>query len=134
MLFQLGEVTLSSGRTSDWKIECDALTPADWDTLARLATRGMPSFRQVVGVPTGGLAFARALEKYAEPFSPYLLICDDVWTTGRSMEEMRFHQRDNEGLPLGRIQGVVAFSRAKYLPTWARAVFSLHPAIAQVSQ
>lgn len=131
-LFALGEITLSSGRTSGWKIECDALDSGDWDALAMLGSFGMPSFAAAFGVPSGGKPFERALQKYASGNSPYVLVCDDVWTTGRSMEEMRA-QMVQAGWELPKIHGLVAFSRAPSLPYWVRAIFSLSPAIAQVT-
>ena len=63
-LFETGEFKLSSGKKSDWKIECDALVPSDWDTLALIVSKAY-KFNRVVGIPEGGLPFAEALEPYA---------------------------------------------------------------------
>ncbi len=87
-LFQAGDFILHSGMKSKWKIDCDALTPDDWKALAvilmeKYAVAKM-TFSAVEGVPTGGLAFAKALEPYCTPGSPLTLVVDDVWTTGES--------------------------------------------------
>ncbi len=100
--------------TGHWKIECDALTDADWDCLAYMVSERM-AFSAVEGVPTGGLRFARALEKHAGKGGP-LLIADDVLTTGGSMEE---HRAGREA------QGVVAFSRCEEVPRWIVPLFQL---------
>ena len=60
-LFRSGRFTLHSGDTSTLKIDCDALSDEDWQSIAvQVANRF--KFRAVVGVPSGGLPFARALE------------------------------------------------------------------------
>lgn len=64
-LFKFGKFTLNSGKEADWKIECDALTDADWDCLAKIAVRMLPSFGEVHGIPRGGLKLAQRLEPYA---------------------------------------------------------------------
>ena len=89
-LFQRGDFTLSGGARSDFKIDCDALSDEDWDTLAYLAAKRLPKFGSVSGVPEGGLKFAKALEKYVSgyPDAGYL-IADDVWTTGASMRRRK---------------------------------------------
>lgn len=109
-LFQLGDFTLSSGKQSQIKIECDVLSDEDWKTLAYMASRFLPPFSCVVGIPTGGLPLAAAMEQYLSWVSSATLICDDVLTTGGSMEFYRKKYPDSIGL--------VAFSRAKLPPDW----------------
>lgn len=119
-LFQLGKFTLSSGRQSSYKIDCDALTDEDWECLAYMASRRIPKFSHVDGVPTGGLKFAKALQKYATlpKESCVFMIADDVLTTGASME------KHADGLPECTVLGVCVFARGP-CPHWVTALFPL---------
>lgn len=118
-LFRYGDFTLHSGKETFFKIDCDSLTDEDLDTLARLAKEMLSAYCVVEGVPTGGLRFTKALEKYAwkieEAVNPPLLICDDVLTTGASMEAQRAGRR---------AQGIVVFARGP-LPPWVKAIFTM---------
>lgn len=108
-LFSEGEFAARSG-VLPWKVECDALTDADWEwAAARVAERFW--IRIVSGVPTGGMKFANALVKHQHPNGEHLLIVDDVLTTGGSMEAAR---RGSSRLMLGvpRV-GIVMFARVK---------------------
>jgi orotate phosphoribosyltransferase len=119
-LFEKKKWIMHSGEASDFKIECDALTYDDWDTIAYLISKHF-SFVNVVGVPLGGLALAKALKKYKKSLGP-LLIVDDVLTTGTSMEEMKdtYLERYNNN-----IIGVVVFARGK-CPNWITPIFSMN--------
>lgn len=86
MLFQWGQFKSAAGLDLDWKIECDALDPDDWDCIANVAAPMLHPFSAVCGVPYGGLPLASALNRYITTEGP-LLIVDDVWTTGKSMTE-----------------------------------------------
>lgn len=107
-LFQSGHFKLHSGSVSRWKIECEALTKADWETLALMAVERLPPFSEVEGVPRGGIPFADALRKHCTPGADMLLIADDVCTTGNSMVKHR------AGRPAA---GVCAFARGEW-PAW----------------
>lgn len=116
-IFQFGDFTLHSGNSSNWKIECDFLNKEDFDTLAYLVHKFMPSFKRVEGVPNGGLRFAESLEKYCVPIAEWpLLIVDDVLTTGNSMNE---YKGNREAI------GLVIFSRGKN-PFWVTSIFDLN--------
>lgn len=82
-LFVQKEFISAAGLSLTWKIECDALTEEDWRTIAAVCAKRLPAFGSVVGVPRGGLALAREMERYVKNGPP--LIVDDVWTTGKSM-------------------------------------------------
>ncbi len=84
-MFQLGDFTLHSGQESEWKIECDAAKDGDWETWAALISEMAGNFREVVGVPRGGIRLATVLEKYKVPGDFPVLVVDDVLTTGESI-------------------------------------------------
>lgn len=116
-MFELGKFTSHSGLTLDWKINCDGLTTEDWECVAGIVAK-QHYFNRVVGVPTGGLKFAEALQKFVSPakYEPITILCDDVLTTGKSMENVRKEI-------VGRSLGVVLFSRTLYYPRWIFPVF-----------
>lgn len=87
-LFQHGAFKSHSGLNLPFKIECDALTDEDWYQLAGILAETMPPFSAVEGVPRGGIPLAKHLERFLQDEGK-LLIVDDVYTTGNSMEEQR---------------------------------------------
>lgn len=118
-LFVHAPIVLHSGGRSNFKIECDALTPADWEGLAAIAQEriiGSVAFGEIVGVPRGGLPFAAALQKYVVPGSEWWLVVDDVLTTGRSMVEAMTGPKD---------VGLVAFARGPIPNKSIAALFTL---------
>lgn len=121
-LFQkFKRVKLSSGQTSDFKIDCDALVSYDIACLAYLISKNI-KFSRVVGVPTGGDRLALALTKYITPSVDTLLICDDVLTTGKSMERARQEQENGEE---SSVRGIVIFARSK--PNdWINCIFQMN--------
>ena len=131
-LFNLGDFTLHGGSKSKWKIDCDALTDDDINTLAHIIHKLVGPFRTVEGIPTGGLRLAKALEPLAGSVGGLgrniHLIVDDVLTTGGSMERAR--QKHMGQGPAGRpgVMGAVIFARGKS-PYWIRSVFNLNPII-----
>lgn len=116
-LFQLGSFKLHSGATSAWKIECDALTDADWDALAEIASEriDLSRFVRIVGIPSGGLALAARLKvrSIAERVSGTLWV-DDVLTTGASFSQ-NMQRRD---------KGLVVFARGR-CPEGVTALFQM---------
>jgi hypothetical protein len=76
----------ASGQTAHYKIEEEGLSDEEIETAAKLIAESVPPFRDVLGVPRGGLRLSSALEKYRTSLSvDPLLVVDDVWTTGGSM-------------------------------------------------
>jgi len=116
-LLQLEKITLHSGKISDFKIECDSLTEADWDTLAYLGSRIVGNFSSVYGIPRGGIPFAKAMEKYVGDMGPHLIV-DDVLTTGGNILEVLHNYKDSIGL--------VAFARGRAWPV--KAIFYMNEA------
>ena len=84
-LFANGYSLSSACLPLPWKIDSTALSPSDWECLAAIYADGAPPVGEVVGIPRGGLAFAKALQKHTTPWSHALLVADDVYTTGASM-------------------------------------------------
>jgi len=120
-LFQLGNFILHSGKQSRWKIDCDAFTDEDYETLAWIVAKEWKwEFKAVVPIPTGGNRFAEKLDKYTVKHWRYLpiLIVDDVLTTGVSFLKMR------DTIVKGEIFGVVIFAREK-CPDWIKPIFQL---------
>lgn len=121
-LFQSGDFVLASGERSMWKIECDALSSAEWECLARMLVDRLPTFGWVFGVPRGGLPLADALEPYANGDDPGLVV-DDVWTTGGTMRAFRDAKYGD--LAHG-VLGAVVFARGPVDP-WVTPLFSMPP-------
>ena len=127
-LFQTVDFTGHSGDKLKWKIECDALSTAEWDTLAAMIYEYEPrNFGEVVGIPRGGLPLARALEGYAtgNDDDP-ILIVDDVLTTGGSMNTFQMDYFRNRNPSRGYV-GWVAFSRIplEHANGWISALFMM---------
>lgn len=113
-LFRNGYFTLASGLEAKWKIECDALVEEDWATLAMMAVEGFGNPSSVVGVPRGGLPFAKALAPHCQAEGPQWIV-DDVFTTGRSIKMLRTVKQT----------GVVVFARTPP-PHWIKALFTMY--------
>ena len=116
---------MHSGGTAHYKVECDALTDDDLDTLAYIVAEKVRSMMpdhsgsgilSVYGVPSGGTRFAKALEKYTDPCGTLKLIVDDVLTTGKSMEVAKAQGHGEHG--------VVIFARG-ICPDWVKPIFSM---------
>lgn len=110
-LLQFGNFVLSSGRRSQFKIDCDSLSDVDIATAAAWLAEMLPPFGLVEGVPRGGLRLAEAMRPYAT--TGPLLICDDVSTSGASLERQR---AGREAI------GAVLFARGP-CPAWVTPLF-----------
>jgi len=117
-LLQRKTFTTHAGNIAHFKIECDALTDEELETFAFLISEKF-KFKLVYGIPSGGNKIAAILEKYVDPTSNYVLIIDDVYTTGKSMEDASKIFEDVQ------LQGVVLFARAPIKHSWVSAVFQL---------
>lgn len=116
-LFQQGSFNLAHSQ-SGFKIECDALSVKDWETLAYIASTRIPPFKAVYGIPRGGEPLAAALLPYRQP-DGLIAICDDVWTTGRTMlRELNKRER-------GTAFGVIAFARRPLISKRVYPLFTL---------
>ncbi len=126
-LFNFAEVILSSGKKSKVKVDCDALSDRDINTLAEMirVLVGQP-FGSVEGIPRGGLRLADSLQDFVTE-GAHLLV-DDVWTTGGSMTNAVMARigpsRNWENQP--KIIGAVIFNRGK-LPEsgWVKAIWHM---------
>lgn len=115
---------MHSGAPSQFKIECDALDNEDIETCAWLIAQNY-TFCEVHGIPSGGLRLAKALQKYQTPGKGYILLVDDVITTGRSMVEAQAALASERPEVFPLIRGVCIFSRARTLPAWISTLFQL---------
>lgn len=118
-MLETGDFKLSSGRKSEFKIECDSLTDTDWATAAKIIGE-KTLFGYVYGVPTGGLKFAEHLQKYKKEGHKRVLIVDDVLTTGGSMNRLR--DKLSQHHSFYDFMGVVLFARGD-CPDWVTAIF-----------
>lgn len=111
-----------AGKPLDFKIECDNLTDEDIETLAYIASRRI-LFRDVIGIPRGGLRLAKALEQYKTIGSKIehpILLVDDVLTTGGSMNLHKINLYPNE------VKGLVIFARDENkVPDWVTPIFTM---------
>lgn len=101
--------TSHAGLELSWKIDCDSLTDADWSCIAAQVAQRI-RFRDVIGVPSGGLRFAAALEQYADQASDVTLIVDDVLTTGPA-DPLGASLRRSRAVSLARNHAVRPVSR-----------------------
>ena len=123
-LFQEIDFVGHSGDNLHWKIECDALSDSDWKCLAFMISEHEPRpFQAAIGIPRGGVKLGIYLNEYStqNPKHPYL-ICDDVLTTGRSMNEYKdkyFSKYD--------CFGWVIWNRGKFENIdWVKSLFTMH--------
>ena len=125
LLFQEQNFVGHSGDPLTWKIECDALFPAEWKCIAKMIMEHEKRpFQAAIGIPRGGVELGKWLNEYStqNPEDPYL-ICDDVLTTGGSFDEFvdqYFRNRD----PRSGYFGWVVFARKKP-QDWVTPLFQM---------
>lgn len=88
-LFQQCDFKSHAGLDLTWKIECDAVSDAEWECFAKMISEiETRQFSKVIGIPRGGVKLQNALSNYVSgnAFDPVLIV-DDVWTTGTSFRE-----------------------------------------------
>lgn len=123
-LIEFGWFTSHSNFQLPWKIDCDALSDGDIESLVKLICWKF-AFGEVYGVPRGGVRLAEALKPYCREGYP-LLIVDDVLTTGRSMIAAFDQQHGGAGNKLTkRPIGVVIFARGP-CPDWVWPIFTVN--------
>ena len=121
-LFQSVDFKSHSGLDLSWKIEMDALSDSEWFTIKKMIMEYTSPFREVVGIPRGGVKLGNLLNEHAtgNKKDP-ICIVDDVLTTGISMNE--FRRKRNWRIPDDYI-GWVVFARGS-CPDWVRTLFQL---------
>lgn len=112
-LFKFGNFKLHSGLESNWIIDCNELTDDDLICLAHIGRSLVGPFGTVIGIPNGGTRFAKTLGALYSTIGPTLIV-DDVYTTGKSMDE-RY---------TGSEKGLVIFMRGLFR-TWVTPIFQL---------
>lgn len=122
-LIQLGDFTLASGAQSTFKLECDQFIEDNIDGLVALIRHMVGPYKEVHGVPRGGLRLAEALRPFTTPDGVRLII-EDVLTTGGSMQRFT-----NELYAIGstawrECAGVAVFARGP-CPAWTAALFMM---------
>ena len=123
-LFQEYNYVGHAGGNLTWKIECDAITDAEWKVLATVLLQyEKRPFRVAVGIPRGATKLGNILNEFAtgEPQHPVLVV-DDVYTTGTSFREFKAKHYKDEHI----IQWVI-FAR-KPTTNDINALFTMPPA------
>ena len=126
-LFAYGNFISHAGKPLKWKIECDAISPQEWDCLAHMVMEIQKEpFRSVEGIPRGGVPFANALSKYAtgdESHQP--MIVDDIFTTGKSFTDYMKENYPDKVSAYGYRWVVFARKKSNVYPFSVRALFTM---------
>lgn len=118
-LVNYGGFMLSSGKTSQMKIDCDALSDIDIEAISKIAHKYLlAEFGEVVSIPRGGDRLATYMSAFVTEGCETTLIVDDVYTTGKSMEEARAKVG-------GSCIGLVIFARGE-TPHWVESLFQVN--------
>ena len=127
-LFQSVDFKSSAGLDLKWKIECDAISDDEWKCIATMIMERTRPFKNVVGIPRGGIKLAQELDKYSTGYyHDPVCIVDDVLTTGSSMEKYREELEKNRSKDepmISRPIGWVVFARGE-CPMWINPLFQM---------
>lgn len=122
-LFQKGDFTSHAGLPLKWKIECDAISDKEWETLAFIISEMSMPFSKVMGIPRGGVKLANALNKYVQP-TGLPMVVDDVYTTGTSFKDFVHKEFPGTWIGSSTIQKWCIFARR--MPQWGiKALFTM---------
>jgi hypothetical protein len=89
LLFKEVDFISHAGVPLSWKLECEALSIAEWSCLAKMILEyEKRPFSIAMGIPRGGVLLANALDRYGtNKAKDPILVVDDVYTTGTSFRE-----------------------------------------------
>ena len=120
-LFQEYDYVGHAGGKLTWKIECDAISDAEWEVLANLVLHyEKRPFRVAIGIPTGATKLGNILNKHSTGDRRHpVLVVDDVYTTGTSFREFKEQNYKDEHI----IQWVI-FARKPTTPD-INAIFTM---------
>lgn len=123
-LFRDDRFTSHSGLDLPWRIECDALSPEDWDTIGKAVARRY-MFCEAIGIPRGGIPFAEALNRHKQAeHHCNIVVVDDVITTGNSM--LQYMQEIEKKYPDKRVFGIALFARRGFQKFGIETVFQVN--------
>jgi len=120
-LFNKGIFHLFSGRTTDWVIDCNALSQDDWECIRNLVLERHPNFSHVAGVSTNGKRLADLLSSFCT--NGDVLLVDDVLKVN-VMHAHRLYYRTRQEYHDRDVSGYVIFACVP-CPTWVRALWQL---------
>lgn len=133
-IFKSQTITKSDGTKLDWVIDCDDFTDTELGIFAKLIISKYPDFFLVThpnshyGSCVPRLAKAIADIKIGTPLdqAKYILIVDDVLTSGKSMEDLAIGYREKRTWDprFQNIVGAVIFARGP-CPAWITPLFSM---------
>lgn len=133
-IFKSQRVLAASGKELHWIIDCDDFTDAELGVFAKLIIAKYPNFWSVThptshyGSCVPRLATAIASIRGSIPASQgeYVLIVDDVLTTGQSMEQLAqgYRTKRTWNDQLAKVVGAVIFAR-DVCPPWITPLFTM---------